>query len=399
MKLDETHDPKLISWVESANAPGQAFPIQHLPYCMFATEGDATPRAGVGIGDFIVELEVFSGSRGLQEVMAFSKADRRELRRRVSRFLADTANRRVLTPRSEARLLMPATIGDYTDFYASIHHATRVGKLFRPDNPLLPNYKYVPVAYHGRSSSVVVSGTPIRRPCGQIAEKPEGPPRFAASGRLDYELELGMFVGPGNRMGEPIAITEAEEHLFGVTLLNDWSARDIQRWEYQPLGPFLAKNFATSISPWITTLEALEPFRGAPKPRPEGDPPPLAHLRSSGSDAAFELTLEVWIRRAGGESQLARVSRASFLDMYWTFEQMLTHHASNGCPLRPGDLLGSGTVSGPDSGDGGCLLELGLPFLADGDEVVLRGYGEAAGARRIELGECAGKVAAALASC
>jgi fumarylacetoacetase len=393
MNLDETHDPKLTSWVESANRPDSAFPIQNLPYCVFTTADNPSPRAGVGIGGCILDIRRFLDADTLNPLMALPKSQRVDLRRRISRLLADPALRCEVIPQAVATLWLPSRIRGYTDFYASIHHATRVGSLFRPDNPLLPNYKHVPIAYHGRASSIVISGTAIRRPAGQITGAPEGPPRFAPSGKLDYELELGVFVGPGNAFGQPIPAREAADHLFGVTLLNDWSARDIQRWEYQPLGPFLAKNFATSISPWVVTTEALEPFRRPPKPRPEGDPQPLPYLVSN-TESALDLTLEVWIQRAGS-AQPQRVSRASFLDMYWTFGQMLVHHASNGCPMEPGDLLGSGTVSGPEIGQGGCLLELGQPFLEDGDRVILRGYGESSEARRIDLADCEGVVAAA----
>jgi fumarylacetoacetase len=304
-----------------------------------------------------------------------------------------------------ARLLLPCEIGDYSDFYASIHHATNAGKMFRPDNPLLPNYKWLPVGYHGRASSIVVSGTPVRRPLGQTVENPAGPPSFGPSRRLDYEVELGAFLGPGNAMGEAIPASEACDHLFGLCLLNDWSARDIQSWEYQPLGPFLAKSFATSISPWVVTMEALEPFRCAAEARPEGDPQPLPYLQTGGHDA-FRITLEVWLRTA--RSEPVRISRGNFASMYWTLAQMVAHQASNGCPLRPGDLIGSGTVSGPEKENRGCLLELTwrgteplqLPggetrrFLEDGDEVILRGYCEAPGFRRIGFGECRGTVTA-----
>ncbi len=281
-----------------------------------------------------------------------------------------------------------------------------VGSLFRPDKPLSPNYKWMPIAYHGRASSIVLSGTPVHRPCGQILEN--GAPVFAPSRMLDYELELGAFLGPGNAMGQPIPIANAEDHLFGVCLLNDWSARDIQSWEYQPLGPFLAKNFATSISPWIVTLDALEPFRVPALPRPAGDPQPLPYLQAPG-DGAFRITLEVWLRSAKMPAAV-RVSQSDFASLYWTLGQMIAHHTSNGCPLRPGDLIGSGTVSGPEKQNQGCLLELTrrgadplqLPsgetrgFLEDGDEVILKGWCEASGFRRIGLGECRGRILPAL---
>jgi fumarylacetoacetase len=276
--------------------------------------------------------------------------------------------------------------------------------MFRPDNPLLPNYKWLPVAYHGRASSIVVSGTPVGRPGGQTVESPAGPPSFGPSRRLDYELEVGAFLGPGNELGTPIPIAHAADHLVGVCLLNDWSARDIQTWEYQPLGPFLAKNFATSVSPFVVTAEALEPFRCPSEPRPPEDPPPLPHLRSAGNDA-YDITLEVWLRTERMD-KAARISRSNFRSMYWTVAQMVAHHTSNGCNLRPGDLIGSGTVSGPAKLNRGCLLELTwggkepleLPegetrrFLEDGDEVILKGWCEAPGFRRIGLGECRGRI-------
>jgi fumarylacetoacetase len=308
-------------------------------------------------------------------------------------------------------MLLPAQIGDYTDFYASVFHATNVGSMFRPDEPLLPNYKHVPIGYHGRASSVVPSGTPVRRPVGQV--KPDGAsePLMSASRRLDYELEVGAFVGPGNALGDAIAIEAAEQHLFGVCLMNDWSARDIQAWEYQPLGPFLAKSFATSISPWVITLEALEPFRAPAFPRPEGDPAPLPYLDADDtrSRGAIDLRLEVALStlRMRELRQPAHVlSRSSLRHLYWTIGQLLTHHTSNGCNLRPGDLLGTGTVSGPTRDSRGCLLELTwrgteplqLPsgetrrFLEDGDEVIFRGWCERMGAARIGLGECRGLI-------
>lgn len=292
----------------------------------------------------------------------------------------------MLTPMAKARMLLPAEIGDYTDFYASIHHATRVGKLLRPDNPLLPNYKWVPIGYHGRASSVVVSGTPVRRPNGQIPGDPA--PTFGPSRMLDYELEVGWLIGQGNPLGEPILISEAERHIFGLCLLNDWSARDIQRWEYQPLGPFLGKSFATSISPWIVTREALEPFRCAAYRRPAGDPAPLPYLAME--DGGFDLILEVLLSSA--KTAPVRLSRGNLRDLYWTPAQMVTHHASNGCNLRTGDLMASGTVSGESDESRGCLLEItgGDPqrYLKDGDEIMIRGFCEREGFRRIGFGEC-----------
>lgn len=401
---DRTHDPGLKSWVPSANIPGVDFPIQNLP---FARYGGG--RVGVAIGDQVLDATAAFGLASVQHVMAMSRAQRIELRRHISDFLAhqEPGAEALLSPIAAAEFELPCQVGDYTDFYASIHHATNVGSMFRPDNPLLPNYKWLPVGYHGRASSIVVSGTPVRRPWGEIADAPSGSPVYAPSKRLDYELELGAFIGPGNKLGESISIGEALDHIVGVCLLNDWSARDIQTWEYQPLGPFLAKSFATSISPWMVTMEALEPFRCDPEARPPGDPEPLPHLTITSPDA-LGITLEVWLRSAQMPGPM-RVSRGNFAQLYWTLSQMVAHHTSNGCNLRPGDLLGSGTVSGPAKENRGCLLEvtwrgtepLELPtgeqrrFLEDGDEVILRGWCEAPGYRRIGLGECRGVVTAA----
>ena len=401
---DRTHDPALRSWVASANQPDADFPIQNLPFAAFLA-GDV-PHAGIAIGDRILDATAALGIESVQSIMAMRRSDRIALRSDISDYLV---NRRPdaeshLRPQAGAQFLLPCTIGDYTDFYASIHHATNVGSMFRPDNPLLPNYKWLPVGYHGRASSIVLSGTPIRRPWGQTTETPSGPPAYGPSRRLDYELEVGAFLGPGNALGQPIPIADAGEHIAGVCLLNDWSARDIQTWEYQPLGPFLAKSFATSISPWVITAEALEPFRRKPEPRPASDPPTLPYLQSPTEDA-YDITLEVWLRSAKMAAPM-RVSRGNFASMYWTFPQMVAHHTSNGCNLRPGDVIGSGTVSGPLKENRGCLLEvtwrgaepLELPtgeirrFLEDGDEVTLRGWCEAPGFRRIGLGECRGVV-------
>jgi fumarylacetoacetase len=404
--IDATHDPARRSWVESANLPAADFPIQNLPYASFRRRGEQHTRLGVAIGQMVLDVTGALGIESMVAAMAMPQAARAGLRQRISEFLTEhsTGAERFLTPITEAELLLPCEIPDYTDFYASIHHATNVGRMFRPDNPLLPNYKWMPIAYHGRASSVVVSGTPVRRPWGQVASNPSGPPAFAPCKLLDYEVELGAFLGPGNALGDPIPVAQAEEHLFGVCLLNDWSARDMQAWEYQPLGPFLAKNFATSISPWVVTMEALEPFRCAAPPRPDGDPLPLAHLAATGA-GAFRISLEVWLRSARMTAPM-QVSAGDFSSMYWTLAQMVAHHSSNGCPLRPGDLIGSGTVSGPEKGNRGCLLEmtwrgaepLELPngevrqFLEDGDEVTLRGWCEAPGFRRIGLGECRGVI-------
>jgi fumarylacetoacetase len=315
----------------------------------------------------------------------------------------------LLVPMGDVELLVPAAVGDYTDFYASIDHATNVGSMFRPDNPLLPNYRHVPIGYHGRASSIIANGTPVRRPQGQTAAAPTGPPTFGPSRRMDYELEVGAFIGAGNAPGFPVPIAEAESHIAGLVLVNDWSARDLQTWEYQPLGPFLAKNFATTVSPWVVTLDALEPFRVPARARAEDEPAPLPYLSDAGDSArgGFGITLEVWLRTARMRDAGAvaeRLSRGSFGRMFWTLGQMLTHHASNGCNLRPGDLLASGTVSGPTKEERGCLLELSWrgtepltlangeqrTFLEDGDEVILRGWCERSGAARVGFGECRG---------
>lgn len=406
----ETHDPSLRSWVESANEPGNPFPIQNLPFGLFRIEGSSA-RAGVAIGDHILDLQAAAiwTETPLNGLMASGPECWRELRLRLSRGLRTGSGeegkwRRFLLPRAAAEMLLPAAIGDYTDFYASVQHASRVGALFRPDQPLLPNYKYVPIAYHGRASSVVISGTPVRRPCGQT-------PEFGPTRALDYEAELAFFMGPGTRLGEPVSIGGAHRHIFGYCLLNDWSARDMQRWEYQPLGPFLAKNFATSISPWIVTSEALEPFRAAIPERAHGDPQPLPYLfdPSDQNSGALEIRIEVWLstaamKRAGQPAVL--LSSANAGELYWSPAQMVTHHASNGCNLRPGDLLASGTVSGAAADSAGCLLErtaggaepVRLPsgesrtYLEDGDEVILRGWCRRDGYASIGFGECSGVI-------
>ncbi len=375
--LDETHDPALTSWVDSANDPGSDFPIQNLPLGVLRTSTNPHPRVGVAIGEFVLDVSEWINGDTLNGYMALEQTQRRELRHQFSKVLAKGSPQRELIPQAFCEMLLPAAIGDYTDFYASIHHATNVGSIFRPDNPLLPNYKHVPIAYHGRSSSIVASGTSIRRPQGQL-----GLGVFGLTKELDYEVELGVFIGPGNSLGEPIPIAKANEHIAGVCLLNDWSARDIQRWEYQPLGPFLGKNFATSISTWMVTWEALAPFRSKAT---KHEIPALPYLDTQGDDV-LHITLEASV---GGIGMLtaAKLSSASFSAMYWTISQMIAHHTSNGCSLRPGDLLGSGTVSGPEKTNQGCLLELtrngkeplfiaeGLrrQYLEDGDSVVIRG--------------------------
>lgn len=394
--LDETHDPTLQSWVESANKAQADFPIQNLPLGVFKHPAARKARVGVAIGDFILEVGAWLDSEDLNQYLSLPSSSRRDLRREWSAALRKGSPERKLVPQAECEMCLPVQVGDYTDFYASKHHAINIGKLFRPDQPLLSNYDHVPIAYHGRASSIVVSGTPVRRPFGQM-----GPGKFAPSNELDYEVELAAFIGPDSVLGEPIPIEHAEDHFAGVCLLNDWSARDIQRWEYQPLGPFLAKNFATSISPWLITSEALEPFRMS---APVHDVPVLPYLEPP-KPGAFDITLQVWLRTSmpnGNRSEPVLLSESSFEEMYWTFSQMIAHHTSNGCRLRAGDLIGSGTVSGPEPGNRGCLLELTskgkdpvmLPggerrnFLEDGDEVIMQGFCERPGFRRIGFGTC-----------
>jgi fumarylacetoacetase len=433
--LDETHDSKVQSWVESANAAEADFPVQNLPFGIFRRrEAGAKGRVGVAIGDRILDVNGLLGhsyladerlrsaanacaSDSLNPLMALGAGPRQAMRRRLHTTLREDAPASVrqtasshLVAQADVDMLLPAVTGDYTDFYTSIFHATNVGKLFRPDNPLLPNYKYIPIGYHGRASSLVPTGTPVRRPSGQTREG-EADPKFGPTQALDYELELGFFVGTGNKLGESIPIGEAEEHMFGICLVNDWSARDIQAWEYQPLGPFLGKSFATSLSPWVVTMEALAPFRTPAFARAEGDPAPLPYLfsQSNREQGGLDVWLEVSLLSVGmREAAIDPVvlGRSSFRDMYWTMAQMLTHHASNGCNLRAGDLLASGTVSGADTTARGCLLELTsrgkdpvtLPtgeqrkFLEDADEIILRGFCERDGFRRIGLGSCRGTI-------
>ena len=430
--LNETHDPALRSWVASAQAAKTDFPIQNLPFAVFRRRGTQEAyRGGVAIGDRIVDLAaavtagLFTGDAAaaaraasgdaLNALMALGPRAGSALRLALSRVLREGAAQRTalepcLVAQAEAEYGLPARIGDYTDFYTGIHHATTVGKLFRPDNPLLPNYKWVPIGYHGRSSSIVISGQPIRRPLGQT-QGAAGTPNFGPSQRLDYELELGFLIGTGNALGEPIAIEQAEAHLFGVLLFNDWSARDIQPWEYQPLGPFLSKNFGSTLSPWVVTMEALAPFR-APLERPAGDPAPLAYLDAADQrrQGALDIQLEVWLQtaamREAGQSAV-RLTRGNAGEaMYWSAAQLVAHHSIGGCNLQPGDLFGSGTLSGPEPAQAGSLLELTqggrqpitLPngetrsFLADGDTLTLRGFCQRAGAVRIGFGECSGTV-------
>lgn len=425
------------SWVVSANGHAD-FPLQNLPFGVFRRVGTTeVPRVGVAIGDEILDIpacaaaELFApfgdevqqaaracASPSLNALMTLGGAARRALRDALTTLLASDVNTNVrqieqyaLVSQSAAELFLPVQVGDYTDFYASVHHATNVGSMFRPDNPLLPNYKWVPIGYHGRASSLVVSGTPITRPAGQRKGPNDAEPTVGPCRLFDYELELGAFVGTGNALGTTIPIADAESHLWGYCLLNDWSARDIQSWEYQPLGPFLAKNFASTIGAWVVTPEALEPFRAPLAPRAEGDPAPLPYLTDAGDQArgGLALTVEAWLRtprmREANEPAV-RISQGSSLDLYWSFAQMLAHHASGGCNMRPGDLLGSGTISGPARESRGCLLELTwrgaepltLPngetrgFLEAGDELSISAWAEREGAARIGFGRCTGQV-------
>ena len=430
--LNETHNPALKSWLASANAAGCDFPIQNLPFAVFRRKGSAGAfRGGVAIGDQILDLAALAQSgvlkgeaaaaaqAGAQDklnaLMALGPSAWSALRLALSRALREGASEHALlqvclVPQANAEYDVPARIGDYTDFYTSVHHATNIGRQFRPDNPLLPNYKWVPIGYHGRASSIGVSGQQFRRPVGQTLPPGATEPSFGPCKRLDIELELGIFIGSGNALGDAVDITEAEDHVFGICLLNDWSARDIQGWEYQPLGPFLSKNFASTVSPWVVTLEALAPYRVA-FTRVEGDPQPMAYLDSvaNRSGGAFDIQLQVGLQtpkmREGGQAD-ASICRTSYRHAYWTVAQMVTHHTVNGCNLQPGDLLGSGTLSGPTLDQAGALIELttggknpiALPngeqrtWLEDGDSVVLRGWCEREGATRIGFGECVGTV-------
>ena len=415
--IDETHDPRLESWVAAANDPATDFPIQNLPFGRFRRSGDVEWRIGVAIGDRVLDLR----GAGLIEhadanrLIALAPDARRALRLSLSQGLRSGSARqpsweRAVVPLSAVELGVPCDVGDYTDFYASVHHATTIGRQFRPDNPLLPNYKWVPIAYHGRASSIVASGTAFHRPVGQLKAVDAPAPELAPSRRLDYELELAVFIGRGNEWGRRVPMRDAEDHVFGVGLLNDWSARDIQAWEYQPLGPFLSKSFASSVSPWIVTLEALAPFR-KPFGRPPGDPQPLPYLDAAENRerGAISIELEVWLqteamRKEGRAGD--RLSRSNFQDAYWTIAQMVAHHTVNGCNLRPGDMFGTGTLSGPAPDEAASMLELTAggkqplrlsngetrTFLEDGDRVVLRAACARDGYRRVGFGTCEGTV-------
>ena len=429
-ELDSTHDPRLASWVESANKPDSDFPVQNLPLGVYKASTGERDRVGVAIGDNILDVTaareagllggdadtaaVACEDETLNELMALGGRHWTALRRAISRLLcADTGEAaqasadRILVPMQDVTMRLPSRIGDFTDFYASLHHASNVGKMLRPDNPLMPNYKHLPVAYHGRASSVVTSGMPCTRPFGQRRSSGEENPSFGPTAALDFETEMGFYIGPGNPMGQPVSIEEAEDHVFGLCILNDWSARDIQAWEYQPLGPFLAKSFASHVSPWIVTLDALAPFRCNAASRSEEDPEPLPYLSSDanrlygGFDVRIEVTLASESMRDQGIAPVT-LANTNMRHVYWTIFQMLTHHTSNGCNMRPGDLIGTGTLSGPSPESLGSILEitrrgsvpLALPtgeerrFLADGDELAMRAWCESDTARRIGFGEC-----------
>jgi fumarylacetoacetase len=431
--IDATHSPQRQSWVASAQAHPE-FPVQNLPLGVFTPPGSSA-RGGIAIGDEIFDiagalaLGLFAGSAmkaaaaasgaSLNPLFALGAGARGALRQRVSEILDAEGKDRVriegmraqlLHRAADCRLELAAAIGDYTDFFAGIHHATNAGKLFRPDNPLMPNYKHVPIGYHGRASSITASDTPVRRPNGQRKPAGESVPSFGPSRNLDYELELGVFVGPGNILGEPIPISEATQHIAGFCLLNDWSARDIQGWEYQPLGPFLGKSFCTTISPWVVTPEALAPFRMAQAPRPAGDPQPLPYLDDAAdANGALDIELEVLLLTPGLAAKglpAHRLATSNACHLYWTVAQLVAHHSCNGCNLRPGDLFGTGTISGPGDGELGSLLEISgggrhtialasgesRRFLEDGDSVIMRAHCRRAGFATIGFSECRGTI-------
>lgn len=430
--LNETHDPGLRSWVNSANEDDTDFPVQNLPFGVYTDPETGTGRVGIAIGDMVLDVTaarakgIIGGAADdaagacagetLNQLMAMGGRHWSALRAAASMALRNNTEEGeaakevaddILVAQADVTMRLPARIGDYTDFYSSIFHATNVGKMLRPDNPLMPNYKYIPIAYHGRASSIIPSGEVCKRPIGQTKAPDADAPSFGPSLAFDYETEIGFFVGPGNPLGQPVSLSEAEDHIFGLCILNDWSARDIQAWEYQPLGPFLAKSFSSHISPWVVTMEALAPFRCSAYERPDSDPSPLPYLSAVENDAngGFDVQIEVSIaseqmRADGAKPQLLALTNMRHL--YWTIFQMLTHHTSNGCNMRPGDMMGTGTISGPDEDSLGSILEItkrgakpvSLPsgeerkFLADGDELIMRAWCEADGARRIGFGDC-----------
>ncbi|MDE1917077.1 MAG: fumarylacetoacetase [Sphingomonadales bacterium] len=428
--VDHTHDPLATSWVPGADDHGE-FPVQNLPLGVFS-HGTSPPRPGMAIGGHILDLAGIAAAgllnaleqgtrdalaqRDLNALFALNPSHRRHLRHLAFGLLSDDRHRPDvephLHPATACTLHLPARIGDYTDFYVGIHHANNVGALFRPDNPLMPNYKHIPIGYHGRASSVCLSGTPVTRPHGQIRSAGLDAPVHAPCQRLDYELELGVWISGENELCSVVPIGQAWDRVAGICLLNDWSARDIQAWEYQPLGPFLGKSFLTSISPWVVTAEALAPFRAAQPPRGQDDPAPLAYLGDPLDQQAGALALDLEVdlltqaMRKAGLPAITVSKSNSAKAMYWTIAQMITHHASNGCNLRPGDLLGTGTLSGPSPDSLGSLLELShggaqkidLPsgetrsFLEDGDEIILHASANAPGYRSIGFGACTGIV-------
>ena len=446
IELDRSHDPHRKSWIKSAHDSTTDFTLNNLPWCAARSAEGGPAQVGTRVGNQFIPVypiaqanllngldgitpELFIGETLSKSLLSLTPSQRTALRLRLFDLLEEGAStdqqtiiRSHMVSVDQLTFIRPINVGDYTDFYASVHHATNVGLMFRPNNPLLPNYKWIPVGYHGRASSVVVSETLVHRPEGQLTPIEEGQaPAFGPCKLLDYELEMGAVVGQGNELGQAISIEDAENHLFGLTLLNDWSARDIQKWEYQPLGPFLAKNFLTTISPYIITMEALAPFRVPAEVRPESDPQPLPHLYSEHqmSHGGVDVELKVWLSTAQMRAQnLApmQLSESRFSAMYWTLAQMLTHHSSSGCNLQPGDLFGSGTVSGPNRNQRGCLLELTwdgsketplptssrtpiqLPtgeerkFLANGDEITLSGQCVASNGLRIGFGKCRGRI-------
>lgn len=435
MELNHTHDPRTRSWLASANEAGCDFPIQNLPFGVFRRAGSNEAfRGGVAIGDQIIDLAALAqtdtlqglpalalrtcASTSLNDFMAMGPVAWRALRHALFDLLREGASgdavqalSKNLVPQSEAQFTVPSRIGNYTDFYTSIHHARNVGRVIRPDDPLTPNFQWLPIAYHGRASSVVISGTPFHRPMGQAMPPGAAAPVYGPCTRLDFELELGFYIGPGNAMGETVPLEQAEAHIFGICLLNDWSARDHQFWEMAPLGPFLGKNFCTSVSPWIVTLEALAPYR-VPFAHPADEPQPLPYLDApansaqGGVDIQLEVLLETAQHRAQG-AKADRLSATSFRHQYWTIGQMVTQHTVGGCNLQSGDLLGTGTISGPTPHEAGAIVELSLGgtrdielpgtgerrrFLEDGDNVILRGWCEKQGAARIGFGHCNGEI-------
>lgn len=404
--------------------PESEFPIQNLPYGVFSKKSEDTRRIGVAIGDYVLDLSairhLFTGPAlsskqdvfaqpTLNALMGLGRPAWTETRQTIQKLLsADEPTLRddeklrstALVPQSEVTMHLPADVGDYTDFYSSKEHASNLGSMFRdPSNPLLPNWRHIPVGYHGRASSVVVSGTPLHRPCGQTRPNSEEPPVFGPAKLVDFELEMAFFVGPGNPLGQPIPVEKAHEHIFGMVLMNDWSARDIQKWEYVPLGPFLAKNFGTSVSPWVVTMDALEPFAS---PNPEQDPAPLQYLKHD-DPYSFDINLAVKIAPESSGGKV--VAQTNFKSMYWTMKQQLAHHTITGCNVRPGDLMGSGTISGTKPDSYGSMIELSWKgskdvdvgdgqtrrFLKDGDTVTLSGYCQGDG-YRVGFGQCEGKL-------